>query len=558
MSLKAVLERAKSGMEAVPEDWMPATGTRALVFEDPMLVWLDFHGEANGFSRDESQYDFTEFIFEKGRRFEQKWIEEIAPAAIRVCEHPGDSRSQQPLARTLELLEEGAPLIAAPALWWAPERVYGVPDLIVQSDWLRERFPSVGLDPGLTNHYVVLDMKFTTKLDSSPKKLDLLNYSAQVRIYSYILGMLTGAMPRQAFIVCRDRIDVPLAVETASGADEPLDADLAKLRDRYLDIKLKGATFSPGTDRRIELNLQNDKDAPWHSAKVQIARELRPGGDPCLLYQIGTTQRQQLAEHGYDSLEALLGEDPGQVPLESCKGLGAAKCPRIRAVLGANRSGDVVPVTLSSLPPEKPVELYVDFEFFNNLNVDFDRQWPTLEGSEMIFMVGVGWEEAGQWRFEAIIADSEDSAGERGLLDRFGGFLQAQTTRKGTDQASLVLYHWTSAEVWQLRNACDRHELGVDHPLRSLPWYDIQKEIFLKEPIGVPGTLKYGLKGVATALGLVEWLGNVADGLGASVAGWKAYEEASPLASPHMKIVREYNEVDCRALLEIVKWLRSR
>lgn len=558
MDIEKALKEATSGLVEVPEGWMPATGARALVFEDPILVWLGFHGEANGFRKDTPLYDFTGFIFEKGRQFERKWISEMAPEAVRVCDQAWEGRRTHALQRSLELMDEQTQVIASPALWWAPEHVYGVPDLIARGAWVRERFPSLGLGPGMDDHYVVLDVKFTTKLASSNKKMDLLNYAAQVRLYSYMVGMLTGAMPPQALIVCRDRIDAPVAVEIPSADDGQLDAELRDMRDRYLDIKLNGADFSPGDDQRIVLNLQNDKDAPWHSAKARIARDLRSGGDPCLLYQIGATQRLQLAEHGYDSLEALLGEDPVRVPLESWKGLGAAKCPRIRAVLSANSSGVVVPESLSSLPPEMPVELYVDFEFFNNLNVDFDHQWPSLEGHEMIFMVGIGWEQDEEWNFEAITAETGDMAGERGLLERLEAFVQDRVASQGVNCLPLALYHWTSAEVWQLRNACDRHDLDPDHLLRSLPWFDIQKDIFLKEPIGVPGALAYGLKEVATALDLVDWPGNVADGLGAMVAGWQAYEDPSPSESPHMGIIREYNEVDCRALYEVVRWLRSR
>lgn len=558
MSTEDVLRRAASGLKQVPEDWMPATGTRALVFEDPILVWLGFHGEASGFQRDTSPYDFTQFIFEKGRLFEKKWISEMAPEAVRVCEEAWEGRQVRAVRRTLELIDEEAPVIAAPALWWAPERVYGVPDLIALGAWVRERFPSVELGPGTDTHYVVLDVKFTTKLDSSRKKTDRVNYAAQVRLYSYMLRMLTGVMPSQAFIVCRDRIDDPVPVDTTSGASGQLDSDLSTMRDRYLDIKLNGASFKPGSDRRIELDLGNQGDAPWHSAKVHIARDLTPGGDPCQLYFIGKTQRYQLAEHGYDSLARLLGEDPKAVPLESCKGLGPARCPKIRAILSANRTGAVVPESLSTVPSRRPVELYVDFEFFNNLNVDFERQWPSLEGQEMIFMVGIGWEEKGEWNFEAIIADTENSDGERGLLAQFEAFIQSRTGSQATDGSSLALFHWTRAEVSQLRSACDRHGFVSSHMLRSLPWFDIEEEVFLKEPIGIPGTFKYGLKGVATALELVDWPGSVADGLGAMAAGWQAYEEAVPSESPHMEIIREYNEVDCRALYEVVRWLRSR
>ena len=40
-------------------------------------------------------------------------------------------------------MRQGVPCISQPALWWAPERIYGAPDLLVLSSWLRERFPGL-------------------------------------------------------------------------------------------------------------------------------------------------------------------------------------------------------------------------------------------------------------------------------------------------------------------------------------------------------------------------------------------------------------------------------
>jgi hypothetical protein len=101
MNTEDVFQRATSGFSQVPEDWMPATGTRAFVFEDPILVWLGFHGEAKGFQKDSSPYEFTEFIFEKGRQFEDKWISEMDPrpcACARMLTKVAGSRSSATLS----------------------------------------------------------------------------------------------------------------------------------------------------------------------------------------------------------------------------------------------------------------------------------------------------------------------------------------------------------------------------------------------------------------------------------------------------------------------------
>lgn len=558
MNIESVYQIASGGLAEVPYDWMSATRVRAFIFEDPALVWLDYHGEANGFTKDSSPYEFPEFIFEKGRGFERKWMSEMAGEAERVCAQEFEVRDANKLKQTLELMGEQVPLIAGAALWWAPEKVFGVPDLLAHTAWLRERFPELGIPDDLPTHYVVLDMKFTTKLDSSQKRISFANFAAQIRIYSFIVGQLQEIMPPYGFLVCRDRIANPLEVNTRSSVGAPLDDDLKVIRDKYLDIKLNGADYRPWTHEDVCINLSNDQDDPWHTAKREIARDKIPGGDTCLVYEVGRKQKEDLAKRGFPTRESLLDSDPNEIPLEACHSLGVAKCPRIRAVLRANRSGEVTPASIGRVPAAKPFEFYVDFETFNNLNVDFDRQWPTLDGCEMIFMVGVGWEENDAWNFELFTANEESHDSEYEMLERLQRFLHHKTDNRLTDSVATVLYHWTSAEVSQLKRSADRHGLDAQHTLRKLPWYDLHKEVFLTEPVGVPDAWNYGLKEVATALKVVEWPGELGDGLRATVAGWKAYRTESPLESVEMKTVAEYNEVDCLALYEIVRWMRGK
>src|SRR5713226_2244490 len=179
----------------------------------------------------------------------------MAQSAATVCVEDYEVRSFDKVTETLKLISTGIPIIAKPALWLAAERIYGVPDLIVHTSWLKDVFPQ--LIPSFENesaapnlieatkpgHYVVFDIKFTTGLDETDKKKDLMNYGAQVRIYSYMLGTIQGLMPQHAYVVARDRIDNPLPVKVLSSSGNPLDSDLARLRDHFIDIKLKGAGY---------------------------------------------------------------------------------------------------------------------------------------------------------------------------------------------------------------------------------------------------------------------------------------------------------------------------
>jgi hypothetical protein len=564
---------ATGDFQEVPREWMPASGVEPLVQGDPVLIWLKYHGSQYGFHPEKSPYEFIDFIGAKARQFEEKWVEEMAPDAVRVCANGYEVRSVAKVRETIDLMQKRTPILVQPALWWAPARIYGTPDLLVHTSWLQDHYPQLvngsellASAPALTladrpSHYVVFDMKFTSELDSAHKARDLASYAAQVRLYSYMVGRLQGMMPRWAYLVTRDRIFDPIPIEITSTLDQPLDRDLAILRNLFVEIKVNGARYVPWRDAIVAVNAAH-RDDRWQSAKRIIAGEKAPGGDPTVVYQISPDIKKELSRRGFPTLDSLLQADPEDIPFEQCNNLGEANSRRIRAILEANRSGSAVVRCPGAVPPRKEFEFYVDFEYFSNVNVDFDRQWPALDGCEMVFMIGLGWEEEGQWTYESFVASAESHDQERTMLERFIMFLDKQTDGAFTDGARASLYHWTPAEAWQADRASDRHCLADDYLLRHLPWCDLQR-VFLDGPIGLPGAWTYKLKHVAMALADLDpdfdfsWPGQLDGGLRAMVMGWKAYQALQPLESAEMATLGEYLEADCRALWGILRWVRS-
>jgi hypothetical protein len=564
---------ALGGHQEVPVDWMSATGAQAILLEDPALVWLKYHGQKHGLQPDSSPYEFLDFVAEKGQQFEDAWLDRMAPEAAYVCLDAQEVRSANKVVETFELMQQGIPVIAQAALWWAPERIYGVPDAIVHTSWLAERLPNLieGIDwqapaknlahsdkPG---HYVVLDFKFTSRLDSGQKAKVLDCYAAQVRIYSHMLGQLQGVMPAKGFLVARDRVFDPLPVEIKSVLGGPLDDDLTIAHDHFVDIKVNGANYAPWRDAIVASNIAH-RDEQWHTAKHIIAHQKMPGRDPGIVYQLGPRAKRDLARKGFPHLDSMLERDPADLPLEACAGLGPANSKRIRAILEANRSGSPLFPRSVSVPPKKEFEFYVDFEYLTNVNVDFERQWPTLDGCEMMFMVGVGWDDHTEWSYETFVARAENHAAERRMVEEFIEFLQDRTGGALLDNDRTSIYHWTLAEVWMARRVAKRHGYPQSHPLRELPWSDLQ-QVFLRGPIAIPGAWTFQLKDVTRALGRINpdfdprWPGDLDQGLRAMVMGWKAYSTSRPLQSPEMDTLRMYLEADCRALWQILKWVRT-
>lgn len=554
-AIVTILDTA-AGVEVVGAGWMPATATRPLIQEDPCLLWFDHHGAAHGFERDAGQYDFLAWIAVQGARFEDRWTREFCPNAERVVSQDFGVLERKAWDRTLELLASNQRAIAKAPLWNAAEELYGTADLLVHTDWLYALFPHLRPNYDEPPHYVVLDLKFTTKLDSSEKKLDLAIARAQVRVYSYILGCLQGFMPQRAFIVTRDRIADPLPVSIDAERGKELCAEIAAMRDVHREIKVGGALYLPWQHEIVRPNFCNEMDSPWHGAKKRVAEEYWDGKPIELAPRVGKAQAKALAELGYSSLRDLLSKDPDDIPLAQVKGLGGAYLERTSAVLRANREGKAPTIPPSFVPPRHELELFVDYEYFTNLNCDFENDWPTLAGTSICFMVGLGWEENGEWRFLSFAALCEDKESENRMFEAFLAQLGAMGAFD--PDKSCRLYHWTSAEVTQSRKASEEHGLPM---LANLPWEDLQKT-FYQVPIGLPGCWDFGLKSVAKALAklspehAVEWPDDLGAGLAAMVAGWDAYRQSAPHESSAMLTLTKYLEIDVKAMWQVLKWLR--
>ena len=205
------------------DDWVSASATRNHVLDNPLLDWLERHGESKGYTRDSAadpRTDLRTFIFGKGHAFGQAVVNHLrtlTPAPVPDGAEGGyEARRDLAVAEaTFQAMREGHPIIYQGVLRDAETQTYGSPDLLVRADVLAELFPSsfssaqaavAAPDLGsLGTHYRVVDTKFTS-LDlaaggevansgSSPA------YKVQLFIYNRALGRLQGYAPPKSFLI---------------------------------------------------------------------------------------------------------------------------------------------------------------------------------------------------------------------------------------------------------------------------------------------------------------------------------------------------------------------
>ena len=248
--------------------------------------------------------------------------------------------------------------------------------------------------------------------------------------------------------------------------------------------------------------------------------------------------------------------DADNFPFDVLRGIGPQTAARIRAVLQANRTGKASAVP-ADLVPRCEFSGYVDFEFFSDININSSTTGRASRGCQMVFMVGIGWEEGGKWNFHRFVSEREDRASERKMFEEFLSFLDGE--RRFDPNHLSALYHWSQAETWQSANTAMLH--GLER-LATLPSVDSGRcsceGIWLFPEVGASG-----IKTVVKALGdyapeyRSPWPDDLSSGLAAQVMGWRAYEHPHPLETKEMTLLTDYLEADVRGLWQVLRWLRD-
>ncbi len=604
MGFDAYLEDDDGNVVAPPpdgdwDDWVSAGRTRNYCNGETLSDWLDLCGEAKGFVRDrdlpgwDPYLDWTEFIFAQGHAFETAVLK-LLDERHGVCrvEVPGlegwkQVRSLEAARLTFEAMRRAEPIISQGVLWNPADRTYGAADLLIRSDILHELFPEAIAEdevdlgaPGIgliRRHYRVVDVKFRNLplLKDGHAGGDVKDYMVQVYIYNQALGRIQGLLPGSAYLLGRSWS------QNGDRGDSCMDRLAICRNDHAVGSQsiAELASAAVGWIRRVKRD-----GLSWEPAPVPTVPELWPGGEPG-----GWSAAYKEIQAATEDVIAMWQVGPGKRPIAHANGIfrwtdesftadkvgltgvNADTLERMREINLAADGDPVAPTVLHHAVDEwgvaRGVEFYVDFEWTGDINDDFSRM-PRKGGDDVIFMIGCGHMEEGRWRFSCFIADDLSDAAEGKVIDDWFDHMQSVTERLAPRMDPLV-FHWSYAEKTNLDDAYN--SARKRHPEKSWPqpnWYDFLNKVMKQEPVVVRGAMAFGLKAVARAMhshGLIEtqWGDSVTDGLNAMVAAWRCAEQAAERgctlpAIPLMDDIRAYNEVDCKVMMEIVRFLRGR
>lgn len=624
----APLEEISAPKDANWEQWIPATRTRNYMMRDPLCDWLEYHYarlasntprmtnnilNAVRSQRGSSTGNFTQYIMEQGHEFEAHVLKLIIQnhGADMVAQIGGELNFRSPVKvqETVDAMMKGVPIIHSGLLHNPKNCTFGIPDLMVRSDWLHKLvlIPPYSSDekhisaPRLRNvhntketpkyHYVIVDIKFST-LYLRADGIHLLNcgsfpaYKAQLHVYNEALALVQGYKPPKAFVLgrkwcfkskgasykgrqCFDRLGT-INYETV---------DLEYVEKTTKALQWVRDVRSPGADTwdilnyplaRPELypNMSNSHDWPWHGIKADIAEETK---EISALWMMGVKNREIAHANGiYKWSDPRCNVDTLGVKGEFTRHV-------LTAILDINqprstpRTQKIEPSVIQDNRQgwqDKPeLEFYVDFETVNDVITDF-RGMPEVESCTLIFMIGVGYVEpvTEKWVFREFTVDSLTLASEKVICAAAAEYIRAEASFYEVGNPKCV--HWAAAEDHHWTAAVERH--APDSMMwrsEEWEWFDLL-QVFRQEPITIEGCLGFGLKAVATAMkkhGCIPtgWDSDSSclDGQGAMVGAWEAHRQAkmqgiSMRNTPIMREIVRYNEVDVKVLYEIITYLR--
>lgn len=571
-------------------NWVSATATNAFMLKDPLLDWLKWHGKTRFMSSLNMSENVSTFMMKKGVDFESSVVDLLKTLYdteyIDIGGNGENCRDYDKYSLTKKAIYKGIPIIFSGVLWNSKNCTYGIPDILVRSDYL----DFIKANP-MTNsqkynkarklqgnyHYVVVDIKFHT-LRLCANGTTLLNegmmpcYKAQLYIYNEALSNIQDFRSPYAFILGRRWVFTRKNIEYCGESCfdrigvidyETYDKDYVTLTEEAIawvkKVKDEGDNWDPYTDTFLFPNMCNKYDHPYHYVKEEIANQI---DEITKVWMCGVKNRKIAHSKG-------IYKWSDEKCCSSILGLrGNIVAPLVNQILQINRGNELISPTIirnnmRGWRSKKPntIEIFVDFETVNDAFLTNFETLPQSKNLNIIFQIGLLYEEENfQLQYKYFVVNGYTVEEERRICLEFYDFLQSLNKK-------VVLFHWSPAEpsMWS-RFIKNSNKNGVNLEQLGLTWIDMLK-VFKDEPIVIKGVFDFSLKSIAKKLhayGKIQnvWDTQTEDGASVMLNAVKALKEAKMQnitlrETSHMKDIIRYNEFDCKTLYEIVKYFRE-
>ena len=579
-------------------DWVSGTAVKNYMQGEPVLDWFNLYydkgSKKNILSTQfniNNKFNYITPCLQKGLLFEREIYEDLKGKFPEDCKELYNSYTDGGInddnfKKTKDAIFSGIPIIMQAVLMDDTLKFRGVADLIVRSDYLNKIFKKdIMLDTenptkNLTKlikkqgyYYVIIDIKYSHLTLCSKNNLirnngRMKSYKAQLLIYNTILGKIQNYYPLKTYIMCKSwNIDSKVNPESGINCYDILGhIDYESFDNKYIsltknaiewvrNVRKNGEKWSPLKPHIIEMccNSSNTDDEPWTAVKKQILNKTK---DLTCIWKIGKDIRDKAFAKNIKTYD-----DP-ECTIENLELKPGKTTDIIRQILSVNNSKEK-----SNILPKKiktklykwykvyQNEFYIDFETFCDIPDEINIK-KTKNNGVFLFMIGVGFERNGIWTYKCFKCRSKSILEERRILKKFKKYVDKHTVPSKKLQRFI---HWSPAEKIVLEKVLDRHQKLLKMWWNDVQWCDLC-ELFKIEPIVIKNATNFKLKTIASAMyqhGMIRTKYNddgIKDG---RLAAFMATEYYKIQNSDNMAEIISYNEIDCKVMWDILKFLRK-
>ena len=439
---------------------------------------------------------YRKLLLERGREHERKAIEKAFP----FCSPIRYEKPKEGFRRLLHEMAGGAEVISGPPMFYLPENMVGVGDI------LEKRY---GHPSAFGNYYyIVTEIKQARRI----KKEHIL----QAAFYTYMLARIQEYTPEIFRIINHD-----FEVREYSFSDY----------EAELQIALRGTrAIMNGTERPTAT--YNAAEWPWERYINHEAIRMR---DVSLVGQVGPRTKEKLVDQGVKKVwdVAYARADA----LQRIPGISETTARKLILNAKAIMKNEPIPVDFSGVRfPAASMEIFLDMEGTDE---------PDLEGATdaVDYLIGALVYTGDRDEYHPFISHMIEYEGK--MFCEFMSFLKKHN--------NYVIYHWHNYERWHIKRLAQRHNLAEEAEKWVLS-HMIDLHRVATKAFAFP-TYTNGLKDIASFLGF-KWRHDDVNALDA-IAYYLKYQTDPEGYREKILAVIDYNEDDCRATRLIKNWLEE-
>ncbi len=375
------------------------TGSTVLKFHiNPFITWCDAFAPPE---EREPESKYLHLLFERGIQHEKNVRATMFPDAVQIPLLSFEKGFEQ----VLEECRKGVSALTGAPIFYLPEDIYGVTDILERSNDHGSIFGNF--------HYVVKEVKSAKHIKNE--------YIMQAAFYNYVLGKVQDYTPSKFYLINREQETFEYAY------DDYRDALMKSLKE--IREILKGKQVSP-TAKACKW--------PWETYCNKRAVE---EDDVSIIPNVGPAMKRKLNDAGISTVRQLVSFE-GEIDTPSFEKI------KLYARAWMNKK----PIVISKPKlPKSEIEFFLDFEGTDELE--------TEEGMVKVdYLIGLLVKDRAGVRFNPFVA--ENLADEKRMFLDFATFMK--------NYPKTPVYHYGPYEKGHLASLGAKYGVDVSEILQNM------------------------------------------------------------------------------------------